>query len=339
MAKNVVSSVLNFVLKQYMTTERFREGLRSGTRASFHMDEESIGAVLKYVMQKNACTVEAAVQTITKEKNNALQQKARNPKEAGFFSGLLLSLVAAAGLGIFAAAVEAGMWVKVVLTAAVLAVFFALLLALAWSPRLRAMKAVWKGGEPLADKLEKLHEVQEASLMEVIGEYQKPQGVIFAIVALACVLGIPAAQGKNLAEAEAFHKTMSAVTVSADNAGTRYVVYDADEGMYIDKYLSDTLQARSAEEVRAVVRIQEGKKVVGRYEGQGNAYQRYVTIELVDQRTGAVAYTQTVYGGDPPDTISVKSGTRNQNGYGSRPTAENITKTIEAMIARFEAAY
>lgn len=334
--KNPVNGVLNYVLGKYVTTERIRQGLQTGTRASFHMEEADTVTLLGYMASKSGCTVDQAVKNFTDARTAVVQAKAKSPKEMGFFSGLLISFFVTMIPIVFLNTLKGNMWLRVALLAATLMLFFGFVLLLAWRPRNRAMNAAWNTGETLADRLEKLHEIQEMSFMDVIREYQKPQGTVFMVIALVCILGLPAALGNKLAVEEAFHKEMCAVVVSADNAGTRYVVYDVDDGMYVDKYLSDARQAASASEVRGVLRIDEDERVVGRYEGQGNAYQRYVTIELVDQKTGQTVMRKTVYGGDPPRSISVKAGTRNQNGYGSHPSTEDIARTCEDMIYTFE---
>lgn len=339
MASKTVRNVLNYALKQFVTTQRYREGLRTGNRASFHMEEQDAMTVLHYIVAKEGCPVEEAVKTFTDQRTAVLQAKVRSPKDLGFFGGLLMSFVLVIIPLVFLSTLEANvnMWLKVGLLAVTLIGFFALVLWLAWSPRSRAMKAVWKEGGSLTDRLEKLHQVQEMSFFEVIGEYQKAPGVIFGVLALVCIIGLPSVLGSRLAKEEAFHREMSAVVVSADISGDRYVVYDAEDKRYIRKYLPEDKQALTAQEVCAVIRLTEGKEVVGYYEGQGKAYQRYLTIELVDQRTGKTVYAQTVYGGEPPRSISVKSGARNQNGYGSHPAEADVTQTIQSMISRFEA--
>ncbi len=336
MAKNPVKKVLTYVMGKYVSTERFREGLRTGTRASFHMESEDAAVVLKYIEAQQNGAPEAAGKTFVECRDEVVQSKAKSPKDTGFFGGLLIAIVAtgfAAGLLL---PMTTGTMLSVAALAAVLLIFFALVLALAWQPRRRAMDKIWAQELSLEKKLEELHALQETPLMQVIGEYQKPQGIIFAVLALCAVIGLPGMLWHNVATAQAFHDEMSAVVVSADNAGTRYVVYDEDAGRYVDKYLDDAKQAKTAAEVCGVLHIKKGEVVVGRYEGQGNAYQRYVTIELVDQRTGRTVARETIYGGEPPMTISVKSGARNQNGYGSHPSTEDIARTCEDMIYTFE---
>ena len=335
--KNPVNGVLNYVLGRFVTTERYRQGLQTGTRANFHMEASDAAAVIQYIVDKKGCTVDQAVASFTQVRGEVLKAKAASPKEMGAFVGLLVSVLLMFIPGYFLSTVKGSMWLKVALLAAVLAFFFLLVYFLVWNPRHRAMKTVWNNGKSLSDRLQELHEVQEMSRSQLIGEYQKPQGTIFAIVAVIVIFALPALWGSRLAVADAFHKEMSAVTVSADNVGTRYVVYDVDERMYVDKYLSDERQATSAEDVCAVLHIEEGQRAVGRYEGQGSAYQRYVTIKLVDQRTGRTVFTETIYGGQPPSSISVKVGSRNRNGYGSHPSTEDISKACELMIQAFEA--
>lgn len=333
---STVNAVVNYVLSKRISTEAFREGMRTGTRASFHMDQSEAVVLLDYIVRKSGCTIDQAVAIFTRNRDDMLQATARSPKDMNFFTGLLISAVVMVIPGVLLTLIKGNMWLKVGLLAIVLGLFFALVYALAWAPRTRAKEEAWMSGGSFGDRLEKLHAVQEMPIRELILTYQKPQAIAFAVVALACVIGFPALWGKELAIANAFHQEMAVVVVSADNAGTRYVVYDVDEKRYIDKYLSDEHQAVTADDVRGVLRIKEGEKVVGRYSGQGYAYQRYVTIELVDQRTGKTIGSETVYGGDPPSSISVKVGTSNKDGYGSHPSYSSISYACERLIKKLE---
>lgn len=95
-------------------------------------------------------------------------------------------------------------------------------------------------------------------------------------------------------------------------------------------------QAQTAQDVCAVIRITEGEKVVGSYERQGKAYQRYLIIELVDMRSGEVVASQNIYGGRPPSSINVKSGERNRSAYGSRLAEEDIALAVQSLIDLYE---
>lgn len=332
-----VRKVVQYVADQCITTTRFQVGLNTKTQASFHMEQPEAVEVIAYILKKESCTADEAVQTFTEVRDKAVKARAQSPKRLNFFMGLLLAFVIALVPCVIAMAMELdfGVYVPLVLLAAGLALFFYLVLRLAWNPRRRAMDKVWKEQLPLSDKLEKLYELQASSLLQIVFEHTKAAGIAFAVIALAVILGVPAARGVDLAEKDAFHREMSAVTVSAENNGSRYVVYMKDDQRYVSRYLDADKQAASADDVRAVIRLDEGTTVVGRYENGGNAYKRHVTIELVDQRTGVVVAKRTVSGSEPPRSISVKEGSK-QGGYGSHPAEDDIMRTIRDMIQQFE---
>lgn len=340
MAKNVVNGVVQFVMGKYVKTEPFREGLRTGTRANFHMEAPDATVLLQYISDREGLTMEQALTRFTTLRGEVLQAKAKSPKETGYFLGTLIAFfLSAVPLAMLMAIENAGMWLNVVAAALLPLLFFLLFTVFAWQPRRRAMESVWKKGGTLEERIEELHQVQDMTFLQMVGEYQKPVGVIVAVLALAGAIALPTFVGDKLIKEENFHKTMTAVTVSSSNRGTRYVVYDVDDGKYVCKYLNTARQAYLAEDVRGVLRIESGELVVGRYEGQGNAYKRYVTIELVDQRTGRTVMSETIYGSEPPNTISVNVGARNQHGYGSRPSTSEIEQKCESMIRAFERTY
>lgn len=340
MAVDQVRGVLNFVLSKYVSTERYREGMKTGTRASFHMDLPDLAVLLQYIVDKQGCTPEEAKDQFVNVRDDAVRMKAKSPKDMGAIGGFFVSAVIAfAVAGLSSLLVGDGIWSTVVLSVIAAIVFVIMAFLFCWSPRRRAMEAAWSDYAELGEKLEKLHTIQGLSLGQLIKEHQRKQCIVFVIVSLLLVAGLPFVLGKDANVKQKFHNEMASVTVSADNHGTRYVVYNADQKIYVDQYLSDQHQALTADDVRGVFRISEGKNIVGRYEGQGNAYQRYVTIKLVDQRTGETVLTERVYGGDPPRSISVKAGSKNNDGYGSRPSTKDISDTINQMIMKYEAVY
>ncbi len=337
MARHPVNGVLNYVISRHLTAEKYREGLKTGTRAKFHMEVPDYLVLLKYLCDKEGLSVEQAQERFVKMRDASVQAKAKSPTEINMFLGILISvffsIIPSMILTLIA---ENSIWMMVVATAMVPTLFMTLLLFLVWAPRKRVMNEIWSGGGSLEERLEKLHEVEEKSLKEVICEYRKSQGVFFLAIALALILGMTSVSFKNANTQQAFHNEMMKVTVSMENTGTRYVVYDDEKGRYVDKYLTDEQKALAADDVRAVFKIEAGKKAVGRYEDQGNAYQRYVVISMIDQKNGNVFARETIYGGEPPRSISVKTGVKNQEGYGSRPSAEEISMALTRMIISFE---
>lgn len=333
-----MNSVLAFVIEKYVSTERYREGMRNGTRASFHMELTEIAPLLNFMLKKESLTPEQARDRFVTMRDNAVRLKAKSPKEMGVFTGGLISLALAVAIGFLSVILFArdSIWSETVgvIVGAVFFVLFSFLLA--WRPRNGAMNMVWSGDGTFEEKLEGLYQVSEMPMGQIIGKYQKKQTVVFVVFALIVLILLPFMKIKGVRGEIAFHDALAGVTVSADNNGTRYAVYSKDEDMFVDRYLKDEYQALTAEDVRAVLYIDEGEKVVGRYEGQGNAYQRYITITLVDQRTGQMVYSETVYGGDPPRSISTKIGSKNQSGYGSAPAVKDIEKVCERMILNFE---
>lgn len=337
MTNTPAMEAVRFVLKQYVSSETYREGARNVRRASFHMDVDELMPVIQFIVDKHGCTPEQAMNQFITMRDETVQAEAKSPNNMNTFVAVLISLfVAILPVILFNTQADRSVWMPVIGAVIGSVAFFIMFFLLAWRPRQRAMQSVWMGGGTPAERLEELSQIKASSLGEVLGKYQKKQATAFVLIALLVIGGFTFFSAQNASGKQQFHDALAGVTVSEDNAGTRYAVYDTEKRMYVDRYLSEKNKALTAEDVRAVFRISEGEKVVGSYEGQGKAYKRYVTISLVDQRTGETVLREYVYGGEPPHSISVKAGQKNKNGYGSHPSEADIGRMCARMIEEFE---
>jgi len=132
-----------------------------------------------------------------------------------------------------------------------------------------------------------------------------------------------------------YNDDMAAAIGSDDRApltAGKAVTYWEDKdkvGTYNTKLLADEWIAKAPDEAKFIVRRTENARVVGMYIGTigGNAYQRYVRIEILNSVTDDVLADKSFSGGDPPETITL-----GVSPYGSYPDEAEIEQWILTML-------
>lgn len=116
--------------------------------------------------------------------------------------------------------------------------------------------------------------------------------------------------------------------LSAGKAVTYWVDLDG-VGTYNKKYLTDKWIAESPDEAKYVIHCTESTSNVGFYIGSlgGNAYKRYVRVEIKNSVSGDTLYEERFAGGEPPESI-----TDDSQRYGGYPDEEVIAQWIASAL-------
>lgn len=335
MNENNLRTFLLYVMQKKMKrTSRLVSLCRMQFSRQVLVNGEEVEALKAFLAAQGVEDPQRQDTLLIEAKNAALN--GRDPDAMTGASGLLLAGVF--GVVLLMMAMYAASIGALLVILPMLVLFFVGVFTLVWAPRRRAMDGAWNSGLPVETCLEQVWDIQTASLFEVLRQCPLQQTLAFvvAVVITAVLVAIPTMQQGSENEVDsAYQKAMESLAVSADNAGTRYVVWLQGEGAYTDRYLAEDKRAQTAQDVAAVLHIVPGEEVVGRYEDGGNACRRYVTVVLQDMRTGEYYGTTTVYGGDPPSKVVV----RNNGvavGYGDPPLDSNIEAACAELIAGFE---
>lgn len=126
--------------------------------------------------------------------------------------------------------------------------------------------------------------------------------------------------------------------LESNDSGTKYVLYDEDEGVFLHNIVPSEYEANAAWEVANVIKLRKDKDLVGTYSFAGSsrgisswAYRHEYIFSLMDTDMETVLYESTVYGGDPPRTV--KSGYKYEmEHFGSEPTKDQMQAACEELI-------
>ena len=140
---------------------------------------------------------------------------------------------------------------------------------------------------------------------------------------------------------EVFHEKFQSVVDSyfADGSkvtGNKAVCQISEEGSeekktYTASHVPKEFLANEPEEVRYVIRYLEGSNVVGYYSGGGVGTQPWAELEIVDLKTGRILGETKIYGGQPPQSVSVKPG-QTVSRSGSAPSDEEVKEWIRSIL-------
>ena len=334
-----MSAVLNYVMTKDVQLKVKATPVNVRRTTTFDMDQEDAQYLLAFIEQKIGCTREVA-QNIFLMARQQTMTSAVYPtyRTMGFRLAVSLGVLAVPALLLYAFLGKAA-------SVFVLPILCLLLFLWVWKPRRMAMDEVWNHNHNKEKRLERLYELQQMPLRQLIWQHQRSGLIVclavLAISAVQVAIGIPALMAKisdSMAQAranQAFQQEMSTLTVSPDNAGTKYVAHVVEENEFTVKYIPEAYQAETAADVRAVLRITADVQKVGEYSDGGGAYKRFVLIEVVDLRTGEAVLSDTVYGDDPPSRVQTTQGVQS-SGYGGVPQQQFISQACARLIAAFE---
>lgn len=326
--------MLVFVMQRYV--RRTIEGQQ--IRLSIQLSEQQIQGLLMFLVEGGK-SPEQAVSLIKEAQQRALNM---GPNVEEGFPWKALAAPAA-----IIALLLACVWLRdlplwTVLIAIVLSAAFVFLI---WSPRKRAMEDVWRKNrmyspEEFVKNLPLLAETTSMPLMKLLFGRQL-LGTLLIVVApvVGCVVMACAMLMSGMA-AEAYHQAMIAqgnLRSMSGSEGTRFTVYDMDEGRYVREYLTDdSLFAKTADDVRGVLIVDMTTKRVGYYgnDMRDGAYQYIAEIRLYDCKTGQMLDTvKRVEGSDPPSSVRSNVMTGAHNAYGFKPSDAEIGRACGQLIA------
>ena len=314
---------------------------------SFQLSQENLTALVMF-MAKHGYDVEEAVKVIGKAKETQIESvrsivsrtgKSYSPSESSsksflywIFIGCLLVF------GALAVTEVLPLW-----SLSLAALFCFGMIWLIWSPQGDDLNAIWHESAPVEDRLERMLAASEKNAFAYAFERNK---TAFIALAVAAVLLITVPAGISVVDGiigEMYHQAITAEGQPLrvdDSTGDKFVMYDTDSGRYFFDYLSDEYKAAATSEVAAVLKFNTSAKKVGTYGSVGDAYQYRVNISLYDCTTGETFDSTTVLGGDPPETLRVKSVSAifGRDGYGSKPSDDDLKDACLSLIQRYQNA-
>lgn len=338
LARRVVGAVLHRGVRATMTGKKTFQ-------LAFEQDQDTTLALFAFLLEHDY-QPEEALALMQKEKQRQIENVrsivARTAKDysPSQSDSKWLIVVFAACLLVFAYMSFTEVFPLWVLSLA--GVFFLGLIWLMWSPQQEKMNAIWLESAPAQEKLNRMLEVGRESQLSYVWQ-NKPTGLI--ALAVAAVLFIIAPVSVSVVGTIRELSYHSAITADAlplemtQSTGDKFVLYDTEKERYLYyDAMPAEYRAETAGEVAGVLKISTEKRKVGTYRGAGNAYQYFVTVELYDCATGEVFARTTIEGGDPPQTIRVKSTTAlfgGGHGYGKKPSKEEISTACVRLIRAY----
>lgn len=120
------------------------------------------------------------------------------------------------------------------------------------------------------------------------------------------------------------------------HTGTKYVVYDNQKKWFRYNLLSADYRAENSEEIAAVILMDRTSEVVDHYTSGDDACRIIIHLKMQELATGKIVETDTLYGGDPPKSISKKSLDFGHHEYfGSAPSDEKIRTACHFLINNY----
>ncbi len=339
---NAFRRLLLFVLSKYTQVEVTKiKRRRKLIRGTLNAPPGRIADLLTFLMN-NGQTADEAVNVIHECEKKSVEIAVENSKSK--VSYVLWFIMIIFFVAVVPRTFSGGYPTWLYLLYAPLFVGFALLML---SPRQRTLDKIWKQNDMLAkdnigDDLPALLDVCKQSYFQVLFSRY-----LFAAIALftAGTLFFGAVAYSLISDYSgyiAYNKTMtSSVNLLAekDSEGTRFTVYDENEKVFLQDYLSDELRAETPEDVAGVLMISLSDLEVGTYGlngSDGTAYQYYMVIRLYDCKSGEFAGNTVVYGANPPVSIRVSSSERSRKVHGAKPTDETIAQACEKLIRTYQ---
>lgn len=158
--------------------------------------------------------------------------------------------------------------------------------------------------DPQAVRENQITALQNSDLIGKVDEY-------------AAIQGVPT-ESPAPAPAKLFMIENDESVESSEGIGDEKYVYAS---LYFD--LPEELQAKSDAEMNVLVKLRKYYQVTGTYSNGGNAYTRYVAIEILDKAAGTLIYQETLIG-SAPFSISEKES----SGYGYVPEYQVLEKIL-----------
>lgn len=165
--------------------------------------------------------------------------------------------------------------------------------------------------------------------------------LVFLLVAVIMVPVMIVVREISDAQAEQYHGKFQSTVESYIADGTQVTGNKAvslvkgrgskEEAVYSTNYVPEQYTAKKPEEVRYLIRCEEGSTVVGYYSGGGVGSRLWVEVTVEDLKTGEILGEQYFSGGNPPQTISVKPG-QSASRSGSAPSGTKIREWVLAAL-------
>ena len=164
-------------------------------------------------------------------------------------------------------------------------------------------------------------------------------GCVMAIAGICIfIFGISGAvqNARDMAYSKRLGTTIESLFASKNDAGTKYAAYDEQKQLFRRNMIPDEYRAESAEDIAAVVLINTDSELTGHYTSGDEARRYVVRLSIKEVASGEITNTSTVYGGNPPDSITKKTLSFGKSAhYGSMPSTSELSEESLKLIKSY----